>query len=116
MSSPAATLRDITDTQRRIGTAAICLATLAMPLDSAVNVAFPDIVSSFKLAIADIQWVVIAYTLTYAALMLVAGRAGDLFGHRPVFLVGCIVSALAFLACAMAPTYGLLLTARVAQG
>ena len=94
----------ITDTQRRLGTAAICLATLAQPLDSSVNVAFPDIVNSFHLPIADIQWVVISYTLTYAALMLVCGRAGDLFGHRPIFLIGCTTSALAFVCCTIAPS------------
>jgi EmrB/QacA subfamily drug resistance transporter len=116
MSSPATVLASVTDTQRRVGTAAICLATLAMPLDSSVNVAFPDIVNAFHLPISDIQWVVIAYTLTYAALMLVAGRAGDLFGHRPIFLIGCAASALAFLFCTIAPTYGWLLVARVLQG
>ena len=116
MTSPAATIASVTDTQRRLGTAAICLATLAMPLDSSVNVAFPDIVNSFHLPISDIQWVVISYTLTYAALMLVAGRAGDLFGHRPIFLVGCAASAIAFLFCTIAPTYGWLLAARVLQG
>jgi EmrB/QacA subfamily drug resistance transporter len=116
MTSPADSIASVTDTQRRLGTAAICVATLVMPLDSSVNVAFPDIVNSFRLPIADIQWVVIAYTLTYAALMLVAGRAGDLFGHRPIFLVGCAVSTLAFLFCTVAPTYGWLLAARVLQG
>ncbi len=84
--------------------------------NSSVNVAFPDIVNSFHLAVADIQWVVISYTLTYAALMLVAGRAGDLFGHRPIFLIGCAASAFAFLFCTIAPTYGWLLVARVLQG
>jgi len=114
MTSP--TLSSITDTQRRLGTAAICLATLAQPLDSSVNVAFPDIVNSFHLAVADIQWVVISYTLTYAALMLVCGRAGDLFGHRPIFLIGSATGTLAFLCCTIAPTYGWLLAARVLQG
>jgi EmrB/QacA subfamily drug resistance transporter len=116
MTSPALSVAPITDTQRRLGTAAICLATLAQPLDSSVNVAFPDIVNSFDLPIADIQWVVISYTLTYAALMLVCGRAGDLFGHRPIFLLGCATGALAFVFCAIAPTYGWLLAARVLQG
>lgn len=116
MTSPAASLASVTDTQRRLGTAAICLATLAMPLDSSVNVAFPDIVNAFHLPISDIQWVVISYTLTYAALMLVAGRAGDLFGHRPIFLLGCAASAVAFVFCTIAPTYGWLLVARVLQG
>ena len=81
-----------------------------------INVAFPDIVNSFHLPISDIQWVVISYTLTYAALMLVCGRAGDLFGHRPIFLIGSATGALAFLLCTIAPTYGWLLAARVLQG
>ena len=116
MTSSALSITPITDTRRRLGTAAICLATLAQPLDSSVNVAFPDIVNSFHLPIADIQWVVISYTLTYAALMLVCGRAGDLFGHRPIFLIGSATGALAFLCCTIAPTYGWLLAARVLQG
>src|SRR5436853_4212032 len=105
----SSTIPRVTDGQRLIGTTAICLGTVAMPFDSAVNVAFPAIVSAFHLAIPEIQWIVIAYTLTYAALMLVCGRAGDLVGYRPIFLVGCIISAIAFALCAAAPTYPLLL-------
>jgi EmrB/QacA subfamily drug resistance transporter len=105
-----------TDTRRRLGTLAICIGTLAVPLDSSVNVAFPDIVNSFHLPIPDIQWIVIAYTLTYAALMLACGRAGDIVGYRPIFLFGCVTSVIAFTLCAVAPTYGLLLGARVLQG
>jgi EmrB/QacA subfamily drug resistance transporter len=116
MTSPAAMIAHVTDTQRRIGTLAICLGTLAVPLDSSVNVAFPDIVNAFHLPIPDIQWIVIAYTLTYAALMLACGRAGDIVGYRPIFLTGCITGVVAFTLCALAPTYGLLLGARVLQG
>jgi EmrB/QacA subfamily drug resistance transporter len=101
---------------RPIAIAALCLGTLAVQFDSAVNVAFPDLVRSFALPIPDIQWIVIAYTLTYAALMLVFGRAGDIFGHRTVFLSGAAVSAAAFILCAISPTYGWLLAARVLQG
>lgn len=71
---------------------------------------------SFALPIPEIQWIVIAYTLTYAALMLVFGRAGDIFGHRTIFLLGAAVSAAAFVLCAMSTTYGWLLAARVLQG
>lgn len=92
------------------------LGTLVVPFDSAVNVAFPAIIRAFTLPIPAIQWVVIAYTLTYAALMLVFGRLGDMLGHRRVFLLGSGCSAVAFLGCAAAPTYPLLLLARVAQG
>lgn len=101
---------------RRLAAAAVCLGTITVPFDSAVNVAFPDIVRSFGLAIPDIQWIVIAYTLTYAALMLVFGRAGDMIGHRRIFLLGTAVSGLAFPACALAASYEWLLAARVLQG
>ncbi|HTW70126.1 MAG TPA: MFS transporter [Acetobacteraceae bacterium] len=99
-----------------LGVAVVLLGTLVVPFDSAVNVAFPAIIRAFALPIPAIQWVVIAYTLTYAALMLVFGRLGDMLGHRRVFLLGSACSAVAFLGCAAAPSYPLLLAARVAQG
>jgi MFS family permease len=98
------------------GVVIVCLGTLVVPFDSAVNVAFPAIIQAFALPIPDIQWVVIAYTLTYAALMLVFGRLGDMLGHRRVFLFGSLNSAVAFLACAISPSLPWLLAARVAQG
>lgn len=98
------------------GLLVVCLGTLVVPFDSAVNVAFPDIVRSFGLAIPAIQWVIIAYTLTYAALMLVFGRIGDMLGYRRIFLLGCGWSLLAFLLCATAPSFAWLLVARVLQG
>src|SRR5271169_4086588 len=50
-------------------------------IDSAVNIAFPDITGSFGLPIEMIQWVVICYVLTHASLMLAFGRLGDVFGY-----------------------------------
>jgi EmrB/QacA subfamily drug resistance transporter len=94
----------------------VALGTLVVPFDSAVNVAFPAIVRSLALPIPAIQWVVIAYTLTYAALMLVFGRIGDIVGYRRIFLLGSGWSCLAFLACAAAPSFGWLLAGRIAQG
>ncbi|HUB46021.1 MAG TPA: MFS transporter [Acetobacteraceae bacterium] len=99
-----------------LGVAVVLLGTLVVPFDTAVNVAFPAIIDAFALPIPAIQWVVIAYTLTYAALMLVFGRLGDMLGHRRVFLLGSACSAAAFLGCAAAPSYAWLLVARVAQG
>ena len=101
---------------RATAVAALCLGTIAVQFDSAVNIAFPDLVRSFALPIVDIQWIVIAYTLTYAALMLVFGRAGDIFGHRAIFLAGAAISAIAYVLCAISPSYGWLLAARVLQG
>jgi EmrB/QacA subfamily drug resistance transporter len=92
------------------------LGTMVVPFDSSVNVAFPHIIRAFSLPIPAIQWVVIAYTLTYAALTLIFGRLGDMIGHRRVFLAGCACSALAFGLCASALSYPMLLAARVLQG
>jgi EmrB/QacA subfamily drug resistance transporter len=104
------------DHHRPLAVAALCLGTIAVQFDSAVNIAFPDLVRAFALPIPDIQWIVIAYTLTYAALMLVFGRAGDIFGHRTIFLAGAAISACAFVLCTISTAYGWLLAARVLQG
>ena len=98
------------------GVFVVGLGTMVVPFDSSVNVAFPHIARGFALEIPAIQWVVIAYTLTYAALTLVFGRVGDIVGHRRVFQIGNISGALGFLACAAAPSYEALLAARVLQG
>jgi EmrB/QacA subfamily drug resistance transporter len=87
-----------------------------VPLDTAVNIAFPDITQSFGLPIRMIQWVVICYVLTYASLMLAFGRVGDIFGHARVFRAGLLWSVAAFLLCAVAPAYGWLLFFRFLQG
>lgn len=92
------------------------LGTLVVPLDSAVNIDFPAIVSRFGLPIPMIQWIVISYVLTQTSLMLAFGRIGDILGYRRVFLFGTGFSALAFTACALSPTYPALIAARVAQG
>lgn len=99
-----------------MGVLVIGLGTMVVPFDSSVNVAFPYIVKGFGLPIAAIQWVVIAYTLTYAALTLVFGRIGDILGYRRIFLLGCAWHTIAFVLCSAAPTYGWLLFARVMQG
>ena len=99
-----------------VGLLIVGLGSLAAPLDSAVNIAFPSITRAFDLQVADIRWVVIAYVLTYASLMLAFGRLGDLLGYRRIFQIGLLVSALGFTACAAAPTYPLLLLGRMLQG
>jgi MFS family permease len=94
----------------------IGLGTSVIPLDSAVNIAFPDITRSFAIEMAEIQWVIIAYVLTHTSLMLFCGRIGDRFGRRLVFSIGLAWSTLAFIGLTLAPTFELLLVARVAQG
>jgi MFS family permease len=94
----------------------VALGTLVVPFDSSVNFAFPFITRAFGLPIPAIQWVIISYTLTYAALMLVFGRVGDMLGYRRIFLIGNLWSAVAFVLCALAPGFAALLAARVLQG
>jgi MFS family permease len=86
------------------------------PLDIAVNVALPAITGHFKLALGDVQWLVICYVLVYGSLMLVCGKLGDLFGHRLIFRIGLAISAVGCAACAAAPDWPLFLWARAAQG
>jgi EmrB/QacA subfamily drug resistance transporter len=92
------------------------LGTSIVPLDTAVNIAFPDITRSFGLPVEMIQWVVICYVLTYASLMLAFGRVGDIFGHGRVFRIGLLWSGIAYLLCAAAPGYEWLLFCRFLQG
>jgi MFS family permease len=94
----------------------IGLGTLAVPLDTAVNIAFPEITGHFGLTVPMIQWIVVCYVLTYGSLMLAVGRLGDILGHTRVFRLGLAWSAAAFLLCALAPGYGWLLACRVLQG
>ena len=92
------------------------LGTSVVPLDTAVNIAFPEITGSFGLPVEMIQWVVICYVLTYSSLMLAFGRVGDIWGHGRVFRIGLLWSSLAYLLCAAAPNYGWLLFCRFLQG
>jgi MFS family permease len=94
----------------------IGLGTSVVPLDSAVNIAFPSITGSFGLPIEMIQWVVICYVLTHASLMLAFGRLGDVFGYGRVFRAGLLWNGVAFLLCAAAPSFGWLLFCRFLQG
>lgn len=86
------------------------------PLDSAVNIAFPAITAAFSIPLPDIQWVIICYALTYASLLLVFGRLGDIVGHRRVFVFGLSWSVISFVLCGMAPTFGWFLLFRGLQG
>lgn len=83
---------------------------------SVVNVALPAIQSGLGAELAAMQWVVNGYMLTLASLILLGGAAGDRFGHRQVFLIGLIGFAVTSLACALAPSAGWLIAARLAQG
>lgn len=81
-----------------------------------VGIALPAIGRDFRVGLADLQWVVTAYTLTLAGLLLVAGALGDRFGRKKVFLIGVVWFALASLLCGVAPNAPTLIGARALQG
>ncbi|MFI2641863.1 MFS transporter [Streptomyces sp. NPDC018610] len=83
---------------------------------SAVNIALPAIRDSLSGGMTGLQWVVDAYTLMFAALMLSAGALSDRAGARRAYAWGVALFTLASLGCALAPGIGLLVAARVAQG
>jgi EmrB/QacA subfamily drug resistance transporter len=96
---------------------AVCLATFMLLLDiTIVNVALPDIADELDASFSEVQWVIDAYALTLAALLLTAGSLADLLGRRLVFAIGLVCFTAASLLCAIAPDATTLILARGAQG
>ncbi len=94
-----------------------CVAQFMVILDlSIVNVALPSIQSSLKFSASDLQWVVDAYAIVFAGFLMLAGRAGDLWGQRRTFVAALTLFSLASLAGGLAPTSGVLIGARAFQG
>jgi EmrB/QacA subfamily drug resistance transporter len=81
-----------------------------------VGIALPAIGRDFNVGLAALQWVVTAYTMTLAGLLLLAGALGDKYGRKKVFLIGVVWFALASLLCGVAPDATFLIVARALQG
>jgi EmrB/QacA subfamily drug resistance transporter len=96
--------------------ATIIGSSLAFIDSTVVNVALPALQNSFHATVVDVQWVVESYGLFLAALILVGGSLGDLFGRRLFFLLGVVMFALASACCGVAPTINHLIVARSIQG
>src|SRR5436189_2552099 len=95
----------------------VCLGYLMIVLDvTIVGVALPSIREDLGFSESSLAWVANAYLLTFGGFLLLAGRLGDLFGHRRLFLIGITLFTLASLACGLATTQGFLVTARAIQG
>ncbi len=95
----------------------ICLAQFMVILDvSIVNVALPSIHDGLGFSETGLQWVVNAYTITFAGFLLLGGRASDLLGRRRVFLGGIALFGVSSIVCALAQGQGVLLGARAIQG
>lgn len=95
----------------------ICLAQLMATLDvTIVNLALPAIQHDLAMSNAGLAWVVDAYTLGYAGLLLLGGRAGDLLGHRRTLMIGIAAFTIASIVAGLAEGTGVLLGARAVQG
>ncbi|MEV5961982.1 MFS transporter [Kribbella sp. NPDC051952] len=97
--------------------ALVCVSQFMVILDaSIVNVALPSIQRELGFSATSLAWVVNGYLLTFAGLMLLGGRAADLFGHRRMLVSGLFVFSVASLVAGLATEPAVLVAARVAQG
>jgi len=95
----------------------LCVGDLMIVVDTTVvNVALPSISSDLGFSQTSLAWVVNAYMLTFGGFLLLAGRLGDLLGHRLLFLSGTAAFTVASLVCGLSTTKGMLIGARAVQG
>jgi EmrB/QacA subfamily drug resistance transporter len=108
----------MTETNRRWwALGAMCFALFMTMLDTtAVNIALPSIQRSLHASTLTLQWIVNAYTLALAVLLVTAGRLGDLFGRRRMFIIGVILFAASSAAVGASPNTTWVVASRAAQG
>src|SRR5512133_3976870 len=117
MSTYVSTSRTDPDPRRWWALALLCGAFFMVILDAAiVTVALPSIEKELDFSAQGLQWVVSAYALTFAGLLLLGGRAADLLGRRRVFMVGLVLFTFASLLCGLAWSDKALIGARAFQG
>ncbi len=105
------------DPRRWQALAVVCVAFFMTVLDGTiVTVALPSIKNSLHASDSALQWVLIAYSITFGGLLLLGGRAADLFGRRRLFMIGVTIFSAASLVCGLANTIGVLIAARAVQG
>src|SRR5206468_12754291 len=105
------------DIDKRWTLVAVCVTTFMLLVDiTIVNVALPSIQHSLDASLTGLQWVVDAYAVTLAALIVTAGALADRYGRRLVFAVGVVVFTLASFLCGAAWNVVALDVARVGQG
>ncbi len=95
----------------------VCLGTFMLLVDvTIVNVALPDMADDLKTSFSSLQWVIDAYALALAALVLGTGSIADRVGHRRAYVGGLALFAVASMVCGVSPNAGSLITARAVQG
>src|SRR5204862_4051851 len=98
---------------RRLALYVLCTGILMIVVDvTIVNVALPSIQTDLGFSPSGLAWVVNAYLIAFGGLLLLAGRLGDLFGQRRIFLTGLVVFTSASVLCGAAPNAATLVVAR----
>ena len=96
---------------------ALSFALFMIMLDNTiVNVALPAIKSDLGIGTSELEWVVTAYALTFAVLLLTGGKLGDLYGRRLIFTIGLVIFTASSLACGLSSSAAELIGARAVQG
>src|SRR6476469_7092034 len=108
---------DLSTRTRWLALVILCVGDLMIVVDTTVvNVALPSIRASLGFSQTSLAWVVNAYMLTFGGFLLLAGRLGDLFGQRRLFLIGTAAFTTASLVCGVSESQGMLIAARAVQG
>ncbi len=116
MSAAPGTVRAGSTASRRIITVTVLGSGLVFLDGTVVNIALPAIDEDLGAGLAGLQWTVDAYLVTLTALLLLGGTLGDRYGRRRLFQIGLVAFTGASIVCGLAPTTGLLIAARAAQG
>lgn len=96
---------------------AMCFALfMAVTDDTVLNIALPQIQIDMGVGVSGLQWILNAYTLTAASLVLTSGTLGDIYGRKRVFLTGVLLFTLASIVCGFAPNLSVLIAGRIVQG
>jgi EmrB/QacA subfamily drug resistance transporter len=115
--SPRDDMPASSDNHRWLALYVLCAGVLMIVLDATVvNVALPSIQSDLGFSQSSLAWVVNAYLIAFGGLLLLAGRFGDLFGYKDVFMCGLAIFTLASVLCGLAQSQEVLVAARFIQG
>jgi len=102
---------------KRVTLGTMCFALFMVMLDSTVvNLALPTIQRELNASMSELQWIVDAFVLALASLLLTGGTLGDMFGRRKAFMTGVALFTAGSVICALAPSTGVLIAARLLQG
>jgi MFS transporter, DHA2 family, methylenomycin A resistance protein len=113
----SATLSHRADLARPLALLTLCLGVLIAQIDtSVVNLALRHIGADLSADVSALQWVVDAYNLTYASLLMTGGVLGDLYGRRRIFALGIVLFTAGSILCGLAPDAGTLIAGRAVAG